>query len=360
MARAPKAPAPLAGAVCGLLGAMLFGASAPVAKAILPGFGALSLAGVLYLGAGLGLTGYRAGARLLAAGREGGERREARLGRRDLPLLAGIIITGGVIGPVAMLLGLARLSGVAASLLLNLEAVFTIAIAVLVCREHLGRREAIAAGAIIGGAAILAYRTGEIGGDLLGVLAIAGACLSWGIDNNLTQRLSLRDPAAIVQVKTLGAGALTTLLALAAGEPHPPPPTIAAALVLGMASYGASIVLDTHALRILGAAREAAFFATAPFVGALLAIPVLGERPAPPDLGAAAVMIAGVVVLLREAHAHLHTHEPLEHEHAHVHDEHHRHPHDGPITEPHAHWHRHEPITHDHPHVPDAHHRHRH
>ncbi|WP_437607991.1 hypothetical protein WMF20_45120 [Sorangium sp. So ce834] len=119
-------------------------------------------------------------------------------------------------------------------------------------------------------------------------------------------------------------------------------------------------VVSGEAAAILGAAREAAYFATAPFLGAVLAIPLLGERPGAADLAAAGLMAAGVALLRSERHAHAHTHAPLEHDHVHTHDEHHRHAHDGAFDEPHAHPHRHEPLSHDHPHVPDLHHRHEH
>ncbi len=183
------------------------------------------------------------------------------------------------------------------------------------------------------------------------------------MDNNLTQRLSLKDPVAVVRIKALGAGACMLAIALAAGQQRlPGPGVLAAALALGAASYGLSIVLDMYALRLLGAAREAAYFATAPFLGALAALPLLGERLSPTQLLGGAAMALGVVLLVRERHGHLHTHELLEHEHLHVHDEHHQHEHPGmtDVTGPHSHPHRHAPLTHDHPHVSDLHHRHKH
>jgi drug/metabolite transporter (DMT)-like permease len=347
------------GALMGLGAAALFGISAPVAKLLLPSSSPLVLASLLYLGSGLGLATAGVVRRRL---RPGVPEREARLGRKDVPLLAGIILCGGVIGPVLMLTGLERLSGVAASLLLNLEGPFTILLALLVFGEHLGRAGALAAGLIFSGAAVLGAEAGEVHGDVLGALAIAGACLSWAVDNNLTQRLSLKDPIALVRIKALGSGACTLALAWLTGQPFPSARVLGATLVLGFASYGLSIVLDAYALRLLGAAREAAYFATAPFIGALVSVPLLGERLRSLDLVAGALMAAGVVLLLRERHGHVHTHEPLEHEHLHIHDEHHQHAHPGmnEITEPHSHPHRHAPITHDHPHVSDLHHRHKH
>jgi drug/metabolite transporter (DMT)-like permease len=247
-------------------------------------------------------------------------------------------------------------------LLHTLEAPFTMALAVLLYREHLGRAAALSALLVLAGSLVLALGPGPLRVDLLGAAAVAGACLSWGIDNNLTQRLSLRDPVEVVTIKTLSAGLCSGALAIARGAAWPPATVVAAALVLGVFSYGISIVLDVYALRLLGAAREAAFFATAPFAGALAAVPILGERIRPLDLGAAALMLAGVVLLVRERHEHPHTHEALEHEHLHSHDAHHQHAHPPgtPTGEPHSHRHRHEPLNHTHRHMPDLHHRHRH
>ena len=192
--------------------------------------------------------------------------------------------------------------------------------------------------------------------------ALSGACAAWAVDNNLTQRLALRDPVAIVRVKTLGAAAGNLALALAHGDALPGGGVVAAALGLGAVSYGASVLLDAYALRLLGAAREAAYFATAPFIGAVAGAALFHEPLRAIELGAGALMIAGVGVLLRERHGHPHTHEPLEHEHAHVHDAHHQHAHEADKLRSRAALspHRHEPITHTHPHTPDAHHRHRH
>ncbi|NPC72296.1 EamA family transporter [Corallococcus exiguus] len=347
------------GAVLGLSAAALFGVSAPVSKLLLPSSTPLLLASLLYLGGGLGLSVLELLRRMRGPGVKAAE---ASIGRRDVPLLAGVILCGGILGPVLMLLGLQRMSGVAASLLLNLEGPFTILLALWVFGEHLGRSGTLAAGFIMAGAAVLGFQEGELRGDLMGMLALAGACLAWAVDNNLTQRLSLKDPLALVRIKALGSGTCTLVLAWMLGHPLPGAAVLGGALVLGFASYGLSIVLDAYALRLLGAAREAAYFATAPFVGALVSVPLLGERLRALDLVAGGLMATGVMLLLRERHGHEHTHATLEHEHLHVHDAHHQHPHPSgtPAAEPHSHPHHHAPLTHDHPHVSDLHHRHRH
>ncbi len=337
----------------GLLAAALFGVSAPISKRLLGDVTPTVLAGLLYLGAGLALTLYRV-ARPSTT--------ESPLVRGDLPKLAALVAAGGVAGPVLMLFGLQRTSALTSSLLLNLEAPFTIALAVLVFREHLGRYAAGAMALILAGAAILRLQPGAHRADTPGVLLLAAACAAWALDNNLTQRLSLRDPFALVRVKTLAAGSFNLALGLLIAGRMPSLRVTMAALALGSVSYGASVVLDAYALRLVGAAREAAYFATAPFLGALAAILLTGERPGLSDGIAMAVMAAGVALLLRERHGHRHAHEALDHAHAHVHDEHHQHAHgpDDPPGEPHAHAHHHAPLAHDHAHTPDAHHRHRH
>lgn len=351
-------PSTRQGALFGLSAAVLFGMSPPLAKLLLPESGPLLTAGLLYLGAGLGLLLFEvAGLRWLNLGAK-----EARVRQADAGLLAGVILTGGMLGPFLMLWGLERLSGVLTSLLLNLEAPFTVLVAILVFREHLTRLELGGAVVIMLAAGILTYRPGAIGGELFGILAVLGACLCWAIDNNLSQRLSLRDPLAVTRIKTLGAGLGMLSLAAITGQQWPSFTTTLAAFLLGLVSYGISLLLDMRALRLLGAAREAGFFATAPFIGAVAAVPILGERWDIQDATATGLMIVGVVLLLRAHHAHAHTHEELEHDHVHLHEAHHNHRHEGEtlLHEPHAHVHRHPSLTHDHLHVSELHHRHEH
>lgn len=342
------------GVLLGLMAAATFGASTPIAKRLLDDMAAELLAALLYLGAFAAL----------AAAAPLRDREEAPLRRRDAPRLAGIVLSGGVLAPLAMLVGLDQVSGASGSLLLNLEGPFTVLVALAAFKEHLDRRAVIGAVTIFTGAVLLTT-DGSAGDDtLLGVLLVAAAGLLWAIDNNLTQSLTDRDPYAIVLVKTGAAGAINLAAALASDRfgAAPSTRTVVVALLLGAVSYGLSVVFDAYALRALGAAREAVIFATAPFVGLLLSIPVLDHRPTVTEIGAGVVMAVGVGALLRSRHAHMHTHPSLDHEHRHVHDEHHRHPHEPGVdpTEPHSHAHRHDELTHTHVHVSDAHHRHGH
>ena len=283
------------GAMSGLASAILFGISAPLAKLLLPRIDPWVLAGVLYLGAGVGLSLLRA---VRAMSGTNPIDTQSRLQGQDWPLLVAIALVGGGVGPVLLLTGLRHLSGVAGALLLNLEAVFTMLLAVTVFGERLTRREFVASAIVILGAVVLSLRRESLVVELVGVAAIAAACLAWGLDNNLTARLSHRNPVGLVQFKTLTAGAGNLGLALLAGRSWPLSHGLLAALLVGFVCYGLSIVLDVYALRYVGAARESAFFATAPFAGALAAIPLLGEPVTLIEVTGGVIMAAGVLVMV--------------------------------------------------------------
>jgi drug/metabolite transporter (DMT)-like permease len=342
-----------------LLAAVLFGASAPFAKLLLRGATPQLLAGLLYLGSGLGLGV------VWLRGRASGAAREAPLTRRDLPWLAGAIALGGGLGPLLLMTGLVLTPASSASLLLNLEGVFTALIAWFVFHENFDRRIALGMAAIVAGGAALSYEGAAAWGGIGGPLAIVGACLCWAIDNNLTQKVSAGDPVQVAMLKGLVAGSVNTGIAIALGAAWPGPGRFTAALALGFLSYGVSLALFVLALRYLGTARTGAYFSVAPFVGAAISVALFRERPTEFLLIGATLMAVGIWLHLSERHVHEHAHEGMEHLHAHVHDEHHQHRHgpdDPAVTDPapHTHQHQHEPLVHSHLHYPDLHHRHRH
>jgi drug/metabolite transporter (DMT)-like permease len=309
---------------------------------------------MLYAGSGCGLWLIRLAAR--------SARHEAPLTRRDVPWLVGAVALGGVAGPVLLLSGLRATPAAVASLLLNLEGVFTALLAWFVFRENFDRRVALGMILIVAGGAVLSWQGGAAAAPAPGVLAIAAACLCWALDNNLTQRISGGDPLQVAAIKGSVAGLVNLSAALATGVPLPLPRVAGAALVVGLLGYGLSLVLFVLALRHLGTARTGAYFSVAPFIGAAVSVVVLAEPIGTSLLMGAGLMGLGVWLHLTERHVHEHTHEGLEHSHRHVHDEHHVHEHgmDAPGGEPHTHVHRHASLTHAHPHYPDLHHRHRH
>ncbi len=331
---------------------MLFGASTPLVQHFGVGVGPFSTAALLYAGATL------AGAVLRRPAD-----REAGVTRADLPRLLALAALGAVAGPVALAWGLQRTSGTSASLVLTSEAVFTALFALLLYREEIGGRVALAMALLAAGGAVLAVEQGRLGGSsLLGILAVALAAAAWGLDNALSRRLAERDPGQVVFLKAiLGASAAGTI-AMVVGEPLPRPGALLGLLLVGATGYGLSLRFYLLAQRAFGAARTGSVFAFAPFFGAGLAL-ALGERSAGwPTLAGALLMLTGVVLHLFERHDHGHVHEAMTHEHAHRHDDaHHAHGHaEMPAGGTHSHPHRHDPLEHRHPHVPDAHHGHRH
>lgn len=348
----PGAAVRSVGAGAALGAAVLFGAGTPLAKALLGGVGPWMLAGLLYLGSGLGLA-------LLRALRSA---RDARLEPAEWPWLAGAVLAGGVVGPVLLMFGLSAMPASGASLLLNAEGVFTALLAWFAFKENFDRRIAVGMLAIVAGAVVLSWPGEAQYGSLWPVLAVLGACLAWGLDNNLTRKVSLADATWVAMLKGLVAGSVNLGIALMLGARLPAIGTLAGAAVLGFFAYGISLTLFVVALRHLGTARTGAYFSVAPLFGVLVALLIWPEAPTLRFWIAAAVMAAGVWLHVRERHEHEHAHEPLQHDHPHRHDDHHRHAHDFAWdgTEPHRHPHRHEVLIHRHPHYPDIHHRHGH
>ncbi len=339
-----------------LASAMLFGASTPFAKILLARLDPWLLAALLYLGAGLGLALVR-GLRWTVDQAPV----EASLRRADVPWLAGIVIVGGVVAPLLLMFGLARVNASSAALLLNLEGLATMAIAWLIFRENVDTKLLVGAFAIVAGALLLSWE--GIGAAFsLGSILVAGACVAWGIDNNLTRKLSSADPVQIAMIKGLAAGGANLVLALARGTAISSISDLTFAAVVGFVGYGISIALFVSALRHLGTARTSAYFSLAPFIGAVLAVVILDDAITLSMLGAAVLMGLGLYLHLTERHYHEHEHAEVAHDHRHVHDEHHRHDHapDDPPGEPHTHPHRHSPLVHRHAHYPDLHHQHRH
>lgn len=345
--------------VLALLSAALFGVSTPAAKTLLGAIDPAVLAGLLYCGAGIGVAILRRFAKPLLAPKAA---METPLSSADLPWLGGAVVAGGIVGPLLLMLGLSRTGAAAASLLLTLEGVATAILAWFVFHENFNRRVTLGMACLVAGAMVLSWTGRPTLSGTIGPLAIAGACVAWGLDNNLTRKVSLADPLQIVELKGLIAGPFNLVLGLWAGGSMPAISPLLIAGIVGFAGYGVSLALFVFALRHLGTARTGAYFSTAPFLGTVAAIMFLHEPITARLLAAGSLMGLGIWLHLTEDHEHEHKHLPMGHAHPHTHDEHHQHVHGpgDPSEEPHTHLHRHEPVRHKHPHVPDMHHTHRH
>lgn len=341
------------GVQASLLAALLFGAGTPLAGILLGGdVSPWLLAGLLYCGSGVGLG-------LLRVIRRAPR---VRLNRRELLPLVGAILSGGLIAPVLLMVGLSDMSASGAALLLNAEGVFTAVLAWSVFRENLDLRIGVGMIAIVAGAVLLTVPAGAELDSVWPSLAVLGACFFWGLDNNLTRRIALTDATWLAAVKGLTAGPVNVVLAFALGAILPAAGSIVAAAAIGLFAYGVSLALFIVGMRHVGTARAGAYFCVAPFFGALLAV-VLGDPITWQLVVAGLLMALGVWLHLTERHRHQHTHEPVAHDHSHTHDDgHHDHRHAEPVPAGtrHSHPHAHEGVIHIHEHYPDAHHRHSH
>jgi drug/metabolite transporter (DMT)-like permease len=275
--------------------------------------------------------------------------------------LLGAIAAGGIAGPVLLMFGLSTTPAATSSLLLNLEGVFTAVIAWVVFRENVDAQIFLGMVAIVAGGAVLSWQPGAASVSA-GALLVAAACACWAIDNNLTRKVSTNDAMVIACLKGLIAGSVNLCIALVLGAHLPGLARTAAAMFTGLAGYGVSLVLFVVALRNLGTARTGAYFSVAPLFGVTLSLILWPDIPGPLFWVAAALMVLGVWLHIRERHEHAHTHVLMDHNHRHRHDEHHQHTHDFKWDgkEPHTHPHQHVPMTHIHGHFPDIHHRHIH
>ena len=330
--------------------ALLFGAGTPFAKLLLGPVSPWLLAGLLYLGSGTGLLIWR-----LLRRTETSQMSVAEMG-----WLAGAILSGGMIAPALLMWGLVNMPASGASLLLNAEGVLTALIAWFVFRENFDRRIAIGMALIVAGALVLSWPQEMSFGAAMPSLAVVGACLFWAIDNNLTRKVALLDASFLAMTKGVVAGAVNTAIALYLGAVLPTVITVLAAATVGLMSYGISLILFVVALRHLGTARTGAYFSTAPFAGAVIAVVGMGEPVTQDLLIAGTLMGLGVWLHVTERHDHTHSHSVLEHEHEHEHDAHHQHSHGATVSidTAHKHLHRHDPLSHEHAHYPDAHHQH--
>jgi drug/metabolite transporter (DMT)-like permease len=332
--------------------AVLFGISAPLASTLTDDMGAFTLAGLLYIGAAIAVIPF--------VGRNPPTRRDVRV---SLPNLSLAVVLGGAVGPVLLAAGLGLVPAATASLLLNLELVFTTIVASLIFHEYLGRNVVAGTGLVVAGTVVLSWS----GNPTLrwGAVLIAGACLCWAIDNSATAALDRISPSQITLAKGVFAGGTNLVIGLSLTD-IPSAGPVLAALVIGGFGYGASITLWVSGARELGAARGQLIFATAPFIGALVAWSVLDEVVTGRQLVAFLIAAGGIAFVIGSDHEHEHRHRALEHTHAHIHDRHHDHDHDqdhdvgGLLPERHTHLHLHPPLAHRHPHLPDLHHRHRH
>ena len=345
----------LSGQLLAILSAVLFGVSPVLCKLVIGDMSPALLAGLLYLGSGIGLQ-----ILLLFQGKNSVEELR-KLSCKNRLALFGSVISGGIVAPLFLAYGIKFGTASEVSILLNFETVATTLIAWLVFKEQVGIGVwGGKAFILLGSFMVILTSEGAFAFSIAGLLIIL-ACFFWGIDNNLTRDIEEMPATVLASIKGLFAGSFNIVLASIFFTGTATSTQVIGSLLVGAISYGISLVCFIEALRRIGSARTSTYFAIGPFIGTFLAVLVFGERPPMIFWFAALCMLAGILFLYREMHSHLHTHTMLSHSHSHIHDEHHQHEHtDISAAEPHEHYHIHKPIIHSHVHWPDIHHRHQH
>jgi drug/metabolite transporter (DMT)-like permease len=337
------------------LAAVLFGINAPFSKILVNEIHPLFLASLLYLGAGIGMTGI-----FCIRYYKKKPNKEAKLTKDEMPDIILMVILD-IIAPVFLLFGIRLTNSSTVALLGNFEIVATSIIAMLLFSESIGKRLWVAIGLISVASIILTtVNMGELNLSV-GAILVLLACICWGFENNCTRKLSLKDPLQIVMIKGLGSGFGALIIAFVCGEIAGSWIEILSAMGLGFVAFGLSIFYYVKAQRELGAARTSAYYAIAPFVGVMISWIIFKDGITVSFLLALIIMIIGAYLAASEKHLHKHCHEYEKHEHLHSHDDLHHSHHEGiEIIGEHCHSHCHERVEHRHAHMPDIHHRHQH
>jgi drug/metabolite transporter (DMT)-like permease len=337
-----------------ILAALCYVISTPFSKLLLNNIPPVFIAGLVYIGAGLGMLFIN----LLRS--KNVPKKEAKITIKELPYTITMVLLD-VFAPIFLMIGLSKSTSATASLLNNFEIVATSTIALIIFKESIGKRTWIAIVFITIASIILSVD------DLFSIKLSVGAvfvllaCVCWGFENNCTSKLSLKDPFEIVIIKGIGSGLTSLAIAFITKQYSLEIKYILITLMLGFIAYGLSVYFYIYAQRNLGAARTSAYYALAPFIGVGLSFIIFNEFPTVSYLIALGIMVTGVYFTAFEKHEHLHTHQFIEHEHRHNHnDGHHNHTHETLINGEHNHFHIHNLMEHKHQHTPDLHHSHEH
>lgn len=339
--------------IIGLLAGLLFGVATPFSKIILSQLNSFQLAGLLYLGAALVFVPFIVKNRKVEFN---GLRRSDKKKH-----LVGIIIFGGILGPLFLMIGLKTANAMSVSIWLNLELAATAFLGMLFFKDYLDRYAII--GVLLTLCAGIIISIQESSSGILSGFFIILACISWGFDNHFTAIIDGVSPQTITFIKGLFGGITNLTIGLILSNGQIQLNYIPLALLIGIFSYGISIVLYVTSAQNLGATRSQILFSTAPFWGIFAAYLFIAEPLSLITIISGLFLISGIVFTNFASHKHGHLHKEMHHIHLHDHnDGHHGHVHpDSDIGNgKHSHIHEHKEKKHKHKHYPDMHHRHDH
>jgi len=273
-----------------ILAAVLYALMTPLAKLMQVNVGPVAEAGLLYLGAGIGMS-----AICLCQTGMGIRADRPPIGREDLKYVLAMILLD-MLAPVFFLLGLSMSNPESVSLLNNFEIAATTLIAVLLFHERAGRKLMVSISLITLSCILLSLESADALQFSRGSLFVLLACVCWGFENNCTSSLSEKDTRQIVVLKGLGSGSASLLLSFLIREGSAPGPGWLFVMLLGFLSIGLSVYFYVLAQSVIGAARTSAYYAAAPFIGVLLSLLIFRQLPGRLFWTALVVMAAGAYV----------------------------------------------------------------
>ena len=288
--RSPSSSSNRKGILLALLAASLYAVNSPLSKLLLDYVPSTVMAGLLYLGAGIGM-GFVALFRRVRKT----PRHEESFGRRDFPFVLAMIVLD-MLAPIFLLWGLSMTTAANASLLNNFEIVATALIALCVFRESVSPRLWAGIGFVTASCALLSFEDVAALRIGRGSLLVLAACVCWGIENNCTRRLSGKDPLMIVLLKGIFSGSGSLVIGLCLGERPTSAVAVTATLAVGFVAYGLSIFFYVYAQRMLGAARTGAYYAVAPFIGTGLSLAIFRDPPPATYVAALLLMAVGAAL----------------------------------------------------------------
>ncbi len=275
-----------------LLAAGLYALNVPLSKLLLGGISPSILAGLLYLGAGIGVGFLMLGKKLFRIGNA-----EPRLTKQDLPYTVAMVVLD-IAAPILLMYGITYTTAANVSLLNNFEIVATSLIALLIFRERITKRLWIAILLVTVSGVILGFEGNESFVFNRGSLFVIAACICWGIENNCTRSISDKSAEEIVLIKGGFSGLGSLLVAFLSGEDFPTWGFVPGALLLGFVAYGLSIKFYVTAQNTLGAAKTSAFYSIAPFLGVGFGVAVFRKIPSLQFIIALAIMIVATVLMV--------------------------------------------------------------
>ena len=280
--------------VFAILAAALYAINIPFSKVLIEYVDSTMMAGLLYLGAGIGMFAYTS-----ITGMIGKKVGKEPLTKAELPYTIAMIVLD-IAAPILLMHGLKITTSANATLLNNFEIVATSLIALIIFKEAVSKKLWGAIALVTLASVILTFEGAGSFSFNIGSFMVLGAATCWGLENNCTRMLSHKSSEQIVIIKGIFSGLGAIITAFFIGEQIPGAIYIIAVMMLGFVSYGLSINFYIMAQAHLGASKTSAYYSIAPFLGVAFSLLLLGERPDTQFYISLFVLIVGTLLIVAD------------------------------------------------------------